>query len=120
MRVKPTAQAVEPYILQVALPSGVSYVSGRATGLKAAPTVSAGSGGATLVMWSAVNPKKTKGTRTRPMVRAFTVKVRVDQGVAKGAPLAFAGTLYQVNQVTNAGTVCGRSASMTVRAIDGI
>ena len=115
VRVKPTALATEPYILQVVLPSGVTYVKGRATGLAAPPVVSEGSAGATLVTWASVDPTKMKRAKAavinKPVRRAFTVKARVDAGVASGTALTFAGTLYQVNEVTNDGTVCGRAAN---------
>lgn len=120
VRVKPTAQTTAPYIMQVTLPSGVTYVKGRATGLVNPPVLSPGSNGATLVTWDSVSPRKTKTAKdahiSKPMTRTFTVKARVQKGVAKGTALAFDGTLYQVNEVTDAGIVCGRSAnSVTVR-----
>ncbi len=122
VRVKPTTQAVEPYTLQVALPSGVTYVKGRARGLTTQPVVSAGANGATLVTWAAVTPTKTKKAKaavaSKPMPRAFTVKARVDAGVAKGTALTFSGAVYQVNQVTSDELVCGRAAAaVTVRTV---
>ena len=108
VRVKPSALSTLPYTLRVALPAGTIYVEDRATGLNTAPTVTI-SDGTTLVTWASVNPKKS-GT-SKPMARTFFVRMRIDNVIAKGTVLTLASTLFQANQVTMNGTVCGRAVN---------
>lgn len=110
VRVQPTAEAADPYTLQIALPAGTHYVGSKAMDLKDPPTIAmSGTDGTTLVTWTNMSPKNTKTNRLQ--AGTFSVQLRVRK-VTKGTKLAFNGAVYQLNQLSGTGLECGNAANL--------